>query len=143
MEIKIDLNEERFSQLLNDELQKFTSEEIHEILGEAMRKYLENSSNFNDLFVKTHQDSWGYTRTEYTPLMNKIIENIDFSPIFIDIQNKILDYFKNEENIMKGAKEILYNSIVNGLTNALFNSSNFNSELGCEIRKLLYNNKNN
>ena len=140
MEIKINLNEDRFSQLLTDELQKFTTDEVHQIIGEAMRKYLENGDNFKEMFIKTHEDRWGYKNDSYTPLVEQVIKKIDFSPIFLDIQNKILDYFKNDENIMRIAKQILGDTILKGLTKSLFNDDTFRSELTTEIRQNIFNN---
>lgn len=139
MEIKIDLNEERFSQLLTDELQKFTPDEVHQIIGEGMRKYLENSDNFKEVFVKTHEDRWGYKNDSYTPLVEQVIKKIDFSPIFLDIQNKILDYFKNDENIMRIAKNVLGEIIIKGLTKSLFSDEGFRGELVGEIRQNIFN----
>jgi len=139
MEIKIDLNEERFSQLLTDELQKFTPDEVHQIIGEGMRKYLENSDNFKEVFVKTHEDRWGYKNDSYTPLVEQVIKKIDFSPIFLDIQNKILDYFKNDENIMRIAKNVLGDIIIKGLTKCLFSDEVFRGELVGEIRQNIFN----
>lgn len=105
MEIKIEIGEDRFKDVIERELNAFSKEELHEIVRECIIDSLKNSPSLKKLFV-VESGSY-YTEDRPSMVMIQAAQSIDLSPAYKEIQERMIgilktDYHKLLENVMIG-----------------------------------------
>lgn len=108
MEIKINIDESKFQEILEKELGAFTPEEIHAIMKEAFKEYLNREDVLKELINQKETDRWGYDIKD-SSVMDKFINNVDLSDIFAEPKEKIKKIICKEENLKAMAMELLIN----------------------------------
>ena len=108
MEVKINVDEIMFKNVIEEELKAFSKEELHEIIRECIVEALHNDNTLKNLFVTDKKDYWGnYTGTQPSSVVIEAAKNIDLSPAYKEIQEKMIkvlqtDYRNILENVMMG-----------------------------------------
>ena len=132
MEVKINVDESQFKDLLENELKALKPEELHEIMLECIKGYFtqNNYENLEPLLVKT-KNQYGWAERSASDFTRGIIAGCDYSKLQ-DVVDLCIDKLKeNHDHILK---EILLESIVSGLTS----SYRFKDEIDSAIREELY-----
>ena len=108
MEIKINIDESKFQEVLEKELGAFTQEELHSIIKDAIREYLNKEEVLKNLINQQETDYWGCA-IKGTSTMEKFINNVDLSDVFAEPKEKIKQIISDDETLKKAAVEILVN----------------------------------
>ena len=108
MEVKINVDETMFKNVIEEELKAFSNEELHEIIRECIVEALHNDNTLRNLFVIDKKDYWGnYVGKEPSEVVIEAAKNIDLSPAYKEVQEKMItalqtDYRNILENVMMG-----------------------------------------
>ena len=119
MELTLNVDEKKFNDLIQGELDNFSEQEIHEICKEGFMKCLSNVDTFRELFVV--KDGY-YNRDSYhaNDLLREAAKKVDLSPLFENFQEQVLEYLrKNHDDIIK---ELMSEIFMAGLSQYLYNS---------------------
>lgn len=139
MEIKINVDESMFKDILENELKALKPEEIHEVLVECIKNYFtqNNYENINKLLFKK---SSGYGPTIISSdFTNAMIKSCDYSELQ-EIVNESIKILKNDyKNILNN---ILTDALIYGLTNSYTMNSVLRDTIQVEINNKLYNENN-
>ena len=108
MEIKINIDESKFQEVLEKELGAFTQEELHSIIKDAIREYLNKEEVLKNLINRQETDLWGCV-VKGTSTMEKFVNNVDLSDVFAEPKEKIKQIISDDETLKKAAVEILAN----------------------------------
>lgn len=108
MEIKINIDESKFQEVLEKELGAFTQEELHSIIKDAIREYLNKEEVLKNLINQQETDYLGCV-IKGTSTMEKFINNVDLSDVFAEPKEKIKQIISDDETLKKAAMEILAN----------------------------------
>ena len=108
MEIKINIDESKFQEVLEKELGAFTQEELHSIIKDAIREYLNKEEVLKNLINRQETDCWGCV-VKGTSTMEKFVNNVDLSDVFAESKEKIKQIISDDETLKKAAVEILAN----------------------------------
>lgn len=130
MEVKINITDEsKFNEVLTNELNAFTKEELHEICQNALLKYMENPDLFAYLFVK---DGTGWSgKIQPTGLLEEAARKIDFNPLFKDVQEKIISYIS--DNYQKIIDEFVKEIFIRGFENTIVYRDDFIGKLRARL----------
>ena len=134
MELKINIDETMFKDVIEKELNAFSKEELHEIIRECIVEALKNNSTLKGLFVKPKM--YSYSSDEPTQVLFEAAKNIDLSPAYEEIQNMMITELKT--NYSKLLQNIMMKTMVNGLCD----DWNFRSCLSSAIDEILTNRAN-
>lgn len=119
MEVKIDISEDQFKELLEKELNDLPKETIQNILTECIKGYFskDHSQVLENIFiVKT--DRYSNYATKPSPFLVSMLEECDFSGLQEVVDNCIKDLKENYE-------QILIKVISSMISESLFNTHNF------------------
>ena len=117
MEIKIEVGEERFKEVLEKELEAFTPEELHDICKEALVRQLADPNVFASLFVEDRRDPYSYSQKYYAnDILKEAAKQISFQETFGELQDSIVSYIK--EHHMEILHDLAISMFMNGLTQA-------------------------
>ena len=108
MEIKINIDESKFQEVLEKELGAFTQEELHSIIKDAIREYLNKEEVLKNLINRQETDLWGCV-VKGTSTMEKFVNNVDLSDVFAESKEKIKQIISDDETLKKAPVEILAN----------------------------------
>lgn len=135
MELTINVDEKKFSELLNNQLDSFSEQELHEICRDALIKQLSDPDQFAHLFVDK-KSSYGYSDRYYaTEILKEAAKSIDLSPLFKDFQNQVLEYLtKNHDKIIK---DLMIDIFISGFSGRLYNSQ-FAEDMKISFSNQLY-----
>ena len=133
MELKINVDETKFGELINDELSNFTEEEIHEICREGLMKIMSNQESLQSILPK-ESDYWG-NKIGVGKLLNEAAKKIDLSPVFTEFEKKAREYVENhyKDIIM----DVMVNVFVKGLSETLY-ASDFAQWIKDDMRCSMY-----
>lgn len=140
MEIKIEVGEERFKDVLEKELAAFSHEELHEICKKALLEQLSKPEVFRELFVSEGSGSyWSRDEKHYyaNDLLKEAAKSVSFEETYKQIQDSIVAYINEHHSDI--IKEMVTNMFVNGLASAVTQSENFKTRLSQEISYGTYN----
>lgn len=132
MEIKINIDESKFQEVLEKELAAFSQEEIHAIMKGAIKEYLNKEDVLNNLINKPQTDRWGCSVKD-TSVLQAFVNNVDLSDIFVEPKEKIKDIISNDETLKKAAVEILANIFKDRFMNAFTQDYNFLNQLADRV----------
>ena len=108
MEIKINIDESKFQEVLEKELGAFTQEELHSIMKDAIREYLNKEEVLKNIVNQREIDRWGCV-VKGTSAMEKFVSNVDLSDVFAEPKEKIKQIISENDTLKKAAVEILAN----------------------------------
>lgn len=136
MEIKINIDESKFQEVLEKELGAFTQEELHSIMKDAIREYLNKEEVLKELISKEETDRWGCT-VRGTSTMEKFVNNVDLSDVFAEPKERIKEIISNDETLKKAAVEILANLFKDRFMTAFTQDYKFIEELSWRVADTL------
>ena len=108
MEIKINIDESKFQEVLEKELGAFTQEELHSIMKDALKEYFSKEEVLKNLSNRQETDRWGCV-VKGSSIMEKFVNNVDLSDVFAESKEKIKQIISDDETLKKAAVEILAN----------------------------------
>lgn len=123
MELKINIDETMFKEVIEKELNAFSKEELHDIIRDCIAEALKNNEALKKLFIRTDYNRYGNLEQEPTPLVIEAAKNINLYPAFYDIQETMINELKN--NYSKLLQKVMLQTMVDGL----FYGSNFKDNL--------------
>lgn len=126
MELKINLDESRFKDIVDKELEALTKEEIHDIMKEAIKNYLLIPEHIEKLFYVANT---GYNRASepYAAsfLLSNLFNSLDVKSGIEDLKEKVMEFLKTDENVQKIIGKMMYDMFMKNISSAIFNSSDF------------------
>lgn len=115
MEIKINVDETMFKDVLENELKAFSKEELHEIVRECIIEALRNDGVLKNLFVNESKDYWGTYTYKPTEVVFEAARSIDLSPAYTEIKDKMITTLKEDyHGVLERAMSGL---IIDGIAN--------------------------
>ena len=132
MEIKINIDESKFQEVLEKELEAFTQEELHSIMRDAIKEYLNKEDVLDKLINQQETDRWGCT-VRGTSTLEKFVNNVDLSDIFAEPKERIKQIISEDETLKKAAVEIMANLFKNRFMSAFTQDYQFMEELANRV----------
>ena len=133
MEVKINIESDRFKDVLENELQAFSKDEMHEILRQAIIKAIDESG----VIITKNKNLYDDERWKLGCIFEKAIENINYEELLKPIKEKIVEY------IEKNHSRIIENMMWNMITEKLCNDNAFGFTLRTAINQILEENDRN
>ena len=125
MKIEINLDETRFKDLVDNELEKFTDAEIHDILSKALSQFVVENNIIASLFYKKKTDWYGKETGEIEPTyrLQKLIDNVDVSEQTNKLKEKIDKVLQEDDIIQKLVEGMFYRLMAGRIRDVMWDNS--------------------
>lgn len=111
MELKINIDESMFKNVIEKELAAFSREELHEIVRECIVTALRDNETLTALFVRPRR--YSYEQVEPTEIVRQAAAAIDLSPAYDEIRESMIADLKNNHHEL--LERVMMRSIIAGL----------------------------
>lgn len=135
MEIVINIDSNKFEEVVQKELDAFSKQELQELCRKGILNCLSNPETFKQLFINENT----YYGNSAKEILKEAAKTINFEQLFIEVQNKIIDYVR--ENNKDIINDIMMQIFMNGMNQYLYNNDNFRSNLSAEIYNMTPHNQ--
>lgn len=135
MEIKINVDEVKFKEIIEKELDAFSREELHEIIRECIIDALRSNDELRKLFITENNNGY-YTTKEPSEILKLAAKSIDLSPAYKEIQDSMITTLK--ENYHELLEKVMLSMVMNGLTN----DWDFRERMANNVAQILSNRSN-
>ena len=119
MNVNITISDEsKFNEVIKKELEAFTKEELHNIVGQALRNYFSDEKHVKELFYTETYDHWGSKRTERTEFFNSLIpsgEDVITNDLLTEVKTKLKEVLTSDEAV----KQMILDTWFNNLTESI------------------------
>lgn len=135
MEIKIEVSDEQFENVLKEELKAFNKEELHDICLRGLMNCIADPEKLKTFFKK--DDSYSYYddgTIDVRKLIRESANKIDFTSLFEEFKINITNYVKEHYDTL--IKDMLIEVFMNGLSTYIYNNQTFKSQLQNELYAL-------
>ena len=145
MKLEINLDESRFKDLVDGELEKFSDEEIHDILGKAISQYAMDSDVIQRLFYVKKRDYYGNETNDVIPTsrLENIVNKLDVEDMLKGVKERVQETLNNDDIIKEMTENMFYNFIAGKLEQLLWRSGTLSSIIECRANEILNNKLNN
>ena len=127
MEININVDEVKFKEILQEELNAFSKEELHEICREGLIKCMSDPNTFKNLFTYNSDNQYYRNDTVANDILKRAAETVNMSNAFKEFEAKAIEYLKeNNRNIIE---DMVFKIMREGLVNTMTNSYTFRETL--------------
>ena len=131
MELKINIDETMFKEVIEKELNAFSKEELHDIIRDCIAEALKNNEVLKKLFIQTDYNRYGNLEQGPTPLVKEAAKNINLYPAFYGIQETMINELKNNYS------DLLQKVMLQTIADGLFYGSNFKNNLEEAVTTIL------
>ena len=145
MKLEINLDESRFKDLVDEELGKFSDEEIHDILGKAISQYVMDGDVIQRLFYVKKRDYYGNETKDFEPTdrLERIVRGLDVENVLSGVKEKIQEVLNQDDIIKEMTEKLFYNFIAGRLESLLWGSGTLSSIIQCRANEIIDNRLNN
>lgn len=138
MEVKINVDESMFKEVLEKELNAFSKEELHEIVRDCIVEALRNDTVIRSLFTTHKRNIGGWNPIEEpSEVLIEAAKSIDLSPAYKEIQEMMISELKT--NYEKMLRDVMLKTIVDGLCS----DYNFKNNVKSVVSDIIYEARNN
>ena len=139
MKIEINLDETRFKNLVDDELESFTREEIHDILQSAMEQYIMEKDVIGNIFYTKKRDWSGNETGEVEPTyrLNEIIKGLDMEPTLKRLKKDVEKVLQENGTIQRLAENVFYRFLSDRINEMIWQSSSLQNIVRINTNQIL------
>lgn len=111
--------------MIDSELEKFTDEEIHDILSKLINQYVMESDIIQRLFYNKKTDYYGKETGELEPTyrLENIVKKVNMDSTLEKLEKNIQEVLDKDETISLLAENIFYRVISQRITDMIWNSN--------------------
>lgn len=131
MEVRINIDETMFKEVIEKELNAFSKEELHSIVRDCLVETLKNNETLKGLFTKQRCNAYGKLEPEPTFLVVEAAKTMNLSPAFEDVQTMMINELKNNYS------DLLQRVMLKVMIDGLFYSNNFKDGLEEAVKDIL------
>jgi hypothetical protein len=142
MEVKINIDESKFQEVLEKELGAFSKEELHIILTEAFKEYLGKEEVLKEFLNRCDYDRWG-SPVRGTSTMDKLIQHVDLNDVFAEPKEKIKEIILEDSTLKALAVDLLAGIFKTRFRDAFLNDYSFMDMLANRVAMALDQKKQN
>lgn len=136
MEIKINVDETMFKDVIENELKAFSKEELHEIVRECIVEALHNDHVIRNIFITPEKDYWGnYKYEKPSQIMIDAAKTFDLSPAYAEIKDKMI------ETLKKDYHGVLEKAMLGLILNGISNDYDFQCRMNAAIQEAIMRDK--
>lgn len=135
MEIKINVDEGKFKEVIESELNAFSKEELHEIIRNCIIEAFRNNPVIESICFKPERNYYG--RYEPSEVLIQAAKSIDLSPAYKEIQENMITTLKNDYH------RILEKAMMGLILNGISNDYDFQGRMHEAILSIINNVNNN
>lgn len=132
MEVKIQVDETKFKDVLENELDAFSPEDLHDIIAECIGEYFRNN---NYKAIEKIMFDQGFCRDTLSTLLKEAVTKCDYSGLQ-DVVDAMIEKLRN--NYQDVLAEVLWLQI----SKTLANSYSIQDSMGIAIRNAIDNERN-
>lgn len=132
MEIKINVDESMFKDVLDKELKALTPEQIHEIICKALETYLSKPDVMESLVFR--KDSY-YGNKYPSEIMKETFKSIDLKTECTEVTSSVMTALK--ANGGKILIDLVISAFANSLFNQICNRDEFNAAIDNNVRAIV------
>lgn len=132
MEVKINVDESMFKDVLDKELKALTPEQIHEIICKALETYLAKPDVMEGLLF--HKDSY-YGNKHPSDLMKETFKSIDLKSECAEVTSSVMTALK--ANGGKILIDLVISAFAHSLFNQLCHQNEFEMTIYDEVRQVV------
>ena len=145
MKLEINLDESRFKDLVDEELENFSDEEIHDILGKAISQYVMDSDVIQRLFYVKKRDYYGNETNDFVPTsrLENMVNKLDVEDMLKDVKERVKEILNSDDIIKEMTEHMFYNFIAGKLEQLMWRSGALTSIIECRANEILNNKLNN
>lgn len=145
MKLEINLDESRFKDLVDEELEKFSDEEIHDILGKAISQYVMDSDVIQRLFYVKKRDYYGNETNDFVPTgrLENMVNKLDVEDMLKGVKERVKEILNSDDIIKEMTEHMFYNFIAGKLEQLMWRSGALTSIIECRANEILNNRLNN
>jgi len=129
MEIVINVDGDKFQEIVDKELGAFSKEELHELCRKGILTCLNDNDRIKELF--TRKTNGYYDQYQANEILRDAAKTVNFDELFGEVKEKIIDYVKN--NYESLVKQIVFDSFINGLSRHICDNDEFKCKLSAEV----------
>ena len=139
------MDESRFKYLVDEELGKFSDEEIHDILGKAISQYVMDSDIIQKLFYVKKRDYYGHETNDFEPTsrLERIVHELDVENVLSGVKERIQEVLNQDDTIKEMTEKLFYNFIGGKLEELLWRSGTLSAIIQCKANAIIDNRLNN
>ena len=124
MEIKINVDDNAFNDIIKKELDAFSKEELHDIIIKMIEESFRSSDIMKDLFITEETSRYSSTTKKIPgPILMEAAKKFDLSPAIEELQADILKTLKEHH------KELVENLLLSLMINGLCDNYEFRNKL--------------
>lgn len=141
LKVEINLDETRFKDLVDSELEKFTDEEIHDILSKLINQYVMESDIIQRLFYNKKKDYYDKETGELEPTyrLENIVKKVNMDSTLEKLEKNIQEVLDKDETISLLAENIFYRVISQRITDMIWNSNTLYELVTAHANNLINN----
>lgn len=145
MKLEINLDESRFKDLVDEELENFSDEEIHDILGKAISQYVMDSDVIQRLFYVKKRDYYGNETNDFVPTsrLENMVNKLDVEDMLKGVKERVKEILNSDDIIKEMTEHMFYNFIAGKLEQLMWRSGALTSIIECRANEILNNRLNN
>ena len=138
MEIKINVDDSAFNDIIKKELDAFSKEELHDIIIKMIEESFRSSDVMKNLFICREKESY-YSSIDVDkpgPILMEAAKKFDLSPAIEEIQDEVLKTLKEHH------KELVENLLLTLMVDGLCNNYEFRSNIESQMLNILHKYRN-
>lgn len=122
MELKINVSDEKFTELVNKELDALSADELQGLIREGVRQYIFTDLGQQKLIsMFVEKKDWSYRGTDLlNQVITKSVNDVKWKELTDELIDKMTTYLKENHNtlIQEMMKQIFFNAFANQMANS-------------------------
>lgn len=131
MDITINIDSDKFKDVIQNELNAFSKDEIHDIIRQCIVKTVNESD-----IISSKETTYSGTQWKYGTALQNALNSIDYSELAERIKDKVIKDI--EENHSKIVEQMVWRGIIDNICN----DSSFNMAIRSSIEHVIFEHEN-
>jgi hypothetical protein len=127
MEVKFNIDNEKIEEVLKNQINGISEEDVKNIILEGFRNWISSEENLKNIITTKTKNYWGHDVYEFNNIIYEAAGKVDLTKIFDGLAEEMIEIIRN--NLNEIVVTTFANMFIGGIEQRLFTSGRLNNEI--------------